>query len=245
MVLSPYQVPADSALVERYIPLVRRLAYHLQARLPPSVDVDDLIQAGFIGLLDALAKISDPEGEARFEHYASMRIRGAMLDTLRGFDPLPRRSRAKLRRAQEALSELEQTLGRPPSEREVAAHLDCTLDEYHTVLRDAATAQILHLEDLRADGEPPGGDRDEVQGRDPRPLQSLEEAEFVDALAEAIDALPERERLILTLYYHEEFNLKEIGAVLGVTESRVSQLLRQASLRLRARLSDWDRHGAT
>jgi len=238
MIASPYQEPADGSVVERYIPLVRRLAYHLQARLPPSVDVDDLIQAGFLGLLDALAKISDPDGEARFEHYASVRIRGAMLDTLRGFDPLPRRSRARLRRAQEALAEMEQALGRPPSEREVAEQLGCSLEQYHTVLRDGAAAQIVHLEDLRGDSETPADDR---RQNGTRPLEWLEQAEFVDALAAAVEELPERERLVLTLYYHEEFNLKEIGAVLGVSESRISQILRQASLRLRAHLADWDR----
>lgn len=235
---TPYRPSVDSTVIERYIPLVRRLAYHLQARLPPSVDVDDLIQSGFMGLLDALAKISDPEGEERFEHYASVRIRGAMLDTLRGFDPLPRRARAKLRRAQKALSELEQALGRPPSERDVAERLGCSLEEYHVVLRDAAAAQILYLEDLRGDGEPPGG---EGRRGDSQPLQWLEREQFVEALTDAVEALPEREQMAVTLYYHEELNLKEIGVVLGVSESRVSQILRQASLRLRNGLTAWRR----
>lgn len=235
MAVNPYRDGRGRNAVEHYVPLVKRIAYHLIARLSPAVDVDDLIQAGLLGLLDALDKVSDPEQEPKFEAYAAIRIRGAMLDELRAGDPLPRRTRARIRRAREALAELEQRLSRPPTESEVAERLGCSLAEYHTLLREANAAQIIHWEDF--DGEDQAFFASITDSIDP--LQWLESDTFQEELAVAIERLPERERLILSLYYDEELNLKEIGAVLGVSESRVSQIMRQASLRLRARLEDW------
>ncbi len=233
----PYRQGPEKALIARYIPLVRRIAYHLQVRVPPSVEVDDLIQAGFMGLLDALDKVPEPELEPRFERYASLRIRGAMIDALRAIDPMPRRTRARLRRAQAALNNLEQALGHPPDEREIAARLRITLEEYHALLRDANAAQVLHIEDFEQGMEGPLAPFPCVGN--PEPLERLEDERFQAALAECIERLPERERGVLALYYQEEMNLKEIGNLLGVSESRVSQILRQASLRLRGYLSGW------
>lgn len=220
--------------VERYIPLVRRIAYHFQLRVPASVDVDDLIQAGFVGLLDALDKIADPEMEPRFESYASLRIRGAILDALRSLDPVPRRTRAKLRKAQLAVTELEQTLGRPPTEEQIASRLGLSLSDYHVLLRDANAAQIVYFDDVSAAGAALSAALQLNPGTDP--LATLERDNLQEELTKAIERLPDRERLALSLYYQEELNLKEIGKILGVSESRVSQILRQASLRLRGNI---------
>lgn len=240
MATNPYQDGRGRDAVERYVPLVKRIAYHLISRVSPTVDVNDLIQAGLIGLLDVLEKMPDPDLEPKFEAYAAIRIRGAMLDELRAGDPLPRRARARMRRAQEVLTDLEQRLGRPPSESEIAERLDCTLADYHALLREANAAQILHWEDFEGDGE----SFFVSASSDAGPLELLESESFREELTDAIGRLPERERLTLSLYYDEELNLKEIGAVLGVSESRVSQIMRQASLRLRARLQDWAGQGA-
>lgn len=235
--MSSLQHSSVEARVAQHAPLVRRLAYHLLAKLPANVSVDDLIQAGMMGLLDALQNFQTGQG-AQFETYATLRIRGAMLDELRQHDWLPRRARHRARQVQKAMLELEQRLGRPATAEEIAEMLGISVEAYHDVLSETRSAQILHLEDLT--------DRDDedflghhlVDDR-PNPLEILEAEHFQGDLKSAIEELPDREKLVLSLYYAEELNLREIGDVLGISESRSSQLLSQATLRLRARLQGW------
>ncbi len=228
-------IRSNDELVTRYAPLVKRIAYHMVGRLPASVMVDDLIQAGMIGLLDA-AKHYDEHQGASFETYASIRVRGAMLDELRRNDWAPKSVHRKARDVAAAVRRVEAETGRDASGQAVADELGISLDEYHHILLDASTSKVINFEDLGLDEGAMGDGSDENA---PAPLQAVQDERFATSLAGAIDTLPERERLVLSLYYDKELNLKEIGAVLGVSESRISQLLSQAHLRLRARLGDW------
>ncbi|BCB26702.1 RNA polymerase sigma factor FliA [Sulfurimicrobium lacus] len=223
--------------VVQYAPLVRRIAHHLAAKLPASVEVDDLIQAGLIGLLDAVGHYDQSQG-AQFETYASQRIRGAMLDELREADWAPRSARKCMRTIEAAINRLEQKLGRQPGEQELASELKVPLAEFQQMLQDARGHQLVYYEDYQADGDDDFFERHSADQR-PGPLGQIENEDFRAALVEAISVLPEREQMVMSLYYEEELNLKEIGAVLGVTESRVSQLHSQAVARLRSRLKDW------
>ncbi len=231
------KLQSNEQYVVQYAPLVKRIAHHLAAKLPPSVQVDDLIQAGLIGLLDAISHY-DPTQGAQFETYASQRIRGSMLDELREADWAPRSARKNMRTIEAAVSKLEQQLGRAPGEQELARELHVSLEEYQQMLLDARGHQLVHYEDFQAEGENDFFERHAADER-PDPLGQIEAGGFRAALVEAIKVLPEREKLMMSLYYEEELNLKEIGAVLGVTESRVSQLHSQAVARLRSRLRDW------
>jgi len=224
-------------LVSQHAPLVKRIAYHLMSRLPPSVQADDLIQAGMIGLLEA-ARNYDPSQGASFETYAGIRIRGAMLDEIRRTDWTPRSVHRKARQVAEAVREIENREGRDARDSEVAEFLGITIEEYHRILQDATGARVFSFEDPGA-----GGDDNEIRSLDEgnQPLDELQSARFQEALAEAIAGLPERERLVMALYYDEELNLREIGEVLGVSESRVCQIHGQALIRLRARMSEWVR----
>lgn len=225
----------DDELVTRFAPLVKRIAYHLIGRLPASVLVDDLIQAGMIGLLDAARHYDKSQG-ASFETYASIRIRGAMLDELRRNDWAPKSVHRRAREVAAAIQRVEAVTRRDASDKEVALEMGISLDEYHQILLNASTCQVVSFEDLGIDETGLGdGPPEQESAR----LRAVREARFAASLAEAIENLPERERLVLSLYYDQELNLKETGAVLAVTESRVSQLLSQAYLRLRARLGDW------
>jgi RNA polymerase sigma factor for flagellar operon FliA len=198
--------------------------------------VDDLIQAGMMGLLDAINRYEDNHG-AQFETYAVLRIRGAMLDELRSSDWMPRSTRQNMRKVEEAMSSLQQRLGRPPSESEVAKLLKVSLEEYQEMLFESGGHQLVYYEDFHEDdGSDSFLDRYAVDDSDP--LRSLLETDFRQAVIDAIDALPPREKLLMGLYYEEELNLKEIGAVMGVSESRVSQLHTQAVGRLRAALRE-------
>ncbi|MBU3693657.1 MAG: RNA polymerase sigma factor FliA [Rhodocyclaceae bacterium] len=217
--------------------LVKRIAYHFMARLPSSVQVDDLIQVGLIGLMDAAENFDDTQG-AQFETYAAQRIRGAILDELRHADWLPRSVRRNMRQIEAAHSRLEQLLGRTPTERELAETLDIPLDQYQQQLADARGAQLLYYEDFHDSDEAHFLDGYAGEGQ-PTPVSVLEDARFRESLIAAIEQLPEREKLIMGLYYEQELNLKEIGEVLGVSESRVCQLHSQAVARLRSRLRDW------
>lgn len=220
--------------VAQYWPLVRRIAYLLMAKLPASVEVDDLIQNGMIGLLDALDRYEEGLG-AQFETYAVQRIRGAMLDGLRENDWVPRGVRREMRRVEAAIHALEHAHGRPPSEHELAGALDMSLADYQKLLLEARGHQLIYIEDAIE-----GGGEDYLERHAPAnnldPLALLEEAGTRAALVAAIEALPEREKLLMSLYYEQDMNLREIGEVLGVTESRVCQLHSQAVARLRARL---------
>lgn len=222
-------------LVQEYLPVVRRQALSLQVKLPANVELDDLIQAGMMGLLDALGRFDAAAGNT-FMSFASQRIRGAMIDELRSRDWLPRSVRRSARAVDECVQLLEQRLGRPPREPEIAAELEMSLEDYRQVLHDTNNGFLLPYEELLEEGlEPETTTRSHSS-----PLEQLFSDERKGMLTEAIDALPEREKLLLALYYQEELNLKEIGAVLGVTESRVCQLHSQAISRIRSRLSRMD-----
>jgi RNA polymerase sigma factor for flagellar operon FliA len=223
-------------LLTEHMPLVKKLAHHMKAKLPPSVEVDDLIQAGMMGLLDAINRYEDNHG-AQFETYAVLRIRGAMLDELRNSDWMPRSTRQNMRKVEAAMAALQQRLGRAPSESEVAKSLKLSLEDYQEMLFDSGGHQLVYYEDFHDDdGNDSFLDRYAVDDSDP--LRSLLESDFRQAVIDAIDALPPREKLLMGLYYEEELNLKEIGAVMGVSESRVSQLHTQAVSRLRAALRE-------
>ncbi|THF64197.1 RNA polymerase sigma factor FliA [Pseudothauera rhizosphaerae] len=219
-------------LVEAYAPLVKRIAYHLMAKLPASVEVEDLIQNGLMGLLDAIGRYEDGLG-AQFETYAVQRIRGAMLDGLRENDWLPRSLRRDMRRIESAIHTLEQQHGRQPTETELAAALDLPLADYQRLLQDARGYQLVYFEDF-TDGEGEDYFERHLGVHETNPADLLEDADMRGGLVRAIDGLPEREKLVMALYYDEELNLREIGEVLGVTESRVCQLHSQAIARLRA-----------
>lgn len=224
--------------IERYGPMVRRAASQLAARLPPNVDIDDLAQAGMMGLFDALSRFEAGQG-AQFETFAMQRVRGAMLDELRSADWLPRSVRRSQRAIERAICAAEQKLRRAPGETEIAAELGVSLREYQQMLADARGAQLLHFEDFADDDGDEGFLERNLASGVPDPSEILGDSRFRRALVEAIERLPERERFVMGMYYEQDMNLKEIGAVLGVSESRVCQLHSQAVARLRAQLKIW------
>jgi RNA polymerase sigma factor for flagellar operon FliA len=231
-----YNKPIDKTiLLEQHTVLVKRIAYHLLARLPASVIVDDLIQSGMIGLFEAANNFDSTKG-ASFETFAGIRIRGAMLDEIRRGDWTPRSVHKNSRMVSDAIKQLEAKLGRDVSDIEVAEKLDISLNEYHHILSEVSTGKILGIDDLgvsedtlKHDGSCHGDD----------PYQDIEHGAFKKGLSECISTLPEREALVLSLYYDEELNLREIGQVLDVSESRVSQIHSQAMHRLKARMQAW------
>jgi RNA polymerase sigma factor for flagellar operon FliA len=223
------------ALVVRHAELVKRIAYHLAGRLPSQVDVEDLVQAGMLGLLEAASKFMPGRG-ATFETYAGIRIRGAMLDSLRRLDWAPRSVHRRAREAEEALRAVEAELGGAAGDEQVAARLGVEVAEYQRILRDAASRRLLSLEELM-DGDDVGAGLAADTGADP--LRQVTEVAMRGALASAISELPQREKLVMSLYYEQELNLKEIGQVLGVSESRVCQLHGQALARIKAGLGEW------
>jgi RNA polymerase sigma factor for flagellar operon FliA len=226
---------SSNELVILHEPLVKRIAYHLMSRLPASVQADDLIQAGMIGLIEASRKF-DPDQGASFETYAGIRIRGAMLDEIRRTDWTPRSVHRKAREVAEAVRRIENLKGRDARDVEVAEAMELSLEEYHKILQDSTGCRIFSFEDpgvLGEDGVP------ELGRHADQPLETLQKSDFKQGLAEEIKGLPERERLVMALYYDEELNLREIGEILGVSESRVCQIHGQALIRLRARMGDW------
>ena len=233
-----------SHLLKQHQPMVRRMALQMLAKLPASVELDDLIQAGMIGLLDASTRYQDNRG-AQFETFASQRIRGAMLDERRANDWGSRGLRQSARKVEGEIQTLEHRLGRAPTEGEIAKELKMTLEAYQGLLQEIQGCQLLYVEDFSADGEgdSPFLDRHASEARGERggdddPLAQLLESGFRHQLVDAIGELPERDRLLLNLYYEEELNLREIGAILEVSQSRVCQLHSQAISRLRAKLKD-------
>ena len=221
-------------LIQRFAPLVKRIAYHLMARLPSSVQVDDLVQNGMMGLLDAINRFEAGMG-AQFETYAAQRIRGAMLDGLRENDWLPRSLRRDFRRIEEAIAQLEQQYGRAPSEQELAKALGMSLADYQKMLQDARGHQLISFEDMVEEGDDDYLER-HLKDETNEPSKLLEDQSLHSLLAQGIEQLPEREKLMMALYYEQDLNLREIGEVMGVTESRVCQLHSQAIARLRAKI---------
>lgn len=228
---------SKDSFVRQYAPLVKRIAYHLMTRLPASVDVDDLIQAGLLGLLDAVDRYDESHG-ANFETYASQRIRGAMLDELREADWASRNVRRAGKQIEEAMHALEQRLGRPPSEQEIADELKLDIGAYYELLNSARGARLVYYEDLYDEEGEEFLDRFADEDT-PSPFEVLAGQRFKGALARAVLALPEREKLLMGMYYEQDMNFKEIGAVMGVSESRVCQIHTQAVTRLRNWLRDW------
>jgi RNA polymerase sigma factor for flagellar operon FliA len=224
-------------LVLRHADLVKRIAYHMVSRMPPSVEVDDLIQSGMIGLLDAAKHYSAAKG-ANFETYAGIRIRGAMLDDVRKSDWTPRSVNRSMRQMAEVVRKIENTPGQEANSASIAAAMDVSVDEYHKLLRDAATCRMFSFDQIRADDDDSSAAH-QAPDEQPGPFERNENAAFREALGAAINLLPEREKLVLSLYYDEEMNLREIGETLDVSESRVCQIHGQALVRLRARLAEW------
>ena len=223
-------------VVDRYAPLVKRIAHHLLLRMPASVQVDDLIQSGMIGLLEAAKKYDVSKG-ASFETYAGIRIRGSMLDEVRKGDWAPRSVHRKSRKVAEAIKAIESRTGKDAKDPEIAKELNIDLNAYFAILQDASGSRLFSFDDVME------GDDSAIElavGDLPGPCDGLQRDTFKANLANAISGLPDREKLVLALYYDEELNLKEIGEVIGVSESRVSQIHSQAAIRLKARLSDWN-----
>ncbi|MDA3878389.1 MAG: RNA polymerase sigma factor FliA [Halothiobacillus sp.] len=224
---------AESVVAE-HAQLVKRIAFHLMNRLPDHIQAEDLIQAGMIGLLEA-ARLYDSSQGASFETYAGIRIRGAMLDEVRRNDWAPRSVHRRHREIAAAIHEIEANTGREAKDQEVCDLLGITLDEYFSALNDSIQVRLTPLDHM-------GDEHDEtidVPDSSDQPEQNFSNERFHEALAEHIAALPERERLVMSLYYVEEMNQKEIGAVIGVSESRVCQIQSKAILRLKASLKDW------
>lgn len=231
-VYSEVQEQTPDALIREYAPLVKRIAHHMVSRMPSSVQPDDLIQSGMIGLLEASTKY-DPGKGASFETYAGIRIRGAMLDEIRKGDWVPRSVHRNAREVAKTMKSLENKLGRDASDREVADEMGVKLSDYFDILKDTQGSRLFSFEEM------PGNGEDGVRSNSPDPMDQIQRRDFQRCLAEAIATLPEREQLVLSLYYDDELNLKEVGEVLGVSESRVSQIHSQAALRLRSKLEEW------
>lgn len=236
---TPQGILDRSTAIERYGPMVRRAAAQLASKLPANVELDDLVQAGMIGLIDAVSRYEVSHG-VQFETFAMQRVRGAMLDELRGGDWMPRSVRRTQRSIEAAIRKAEHDLGRAPSEAEIARSMGVAVGAYQQMLGEARGAQLVYIDDLG------GGDDDDenyiertLASGDQTPHERLNDQRFRAALVEAIGQLPERDQLVMSLYYEQGLNLKEVGAVLGVTESRVSQLHSQAVARLRASMRDW------
>lgn len=218
----------EQQLYERYTPLVRRIAMKTIRSLPSSVTLDDLLSAGWIGLAEALRRRTESMDEEQFEAYASHRVQGAILDYLRSLDPLSRKLRGASRRITDVTAELTRHLGRSPEEDEIAAELGLPLDDYHQLLTKIADAGLARLEFTDAI-------QDRAELRSPEQITS--QRELIDRVATAIDGLPERLRTVLGLHYQEDCSYREIGEVLGITESRACQLHTEAVHRIRARLN--------
>jgi RNA polymerase sigma factor for flagellar operon FliA len=227
-----------NSMLKQYSSLVRRLAHQMIAKLPANVEIDDLIQVGMIGLTDALNRFDAAQG-VQFETFATQRIRGAMLDELRGSDWMSRGSRKQQRTIEAAVRRLEQKLGRAPQESEIAAEMGLELVEYQEMLGKVRGTQLVYLEDMSGDD----GDNDyldrHVGDEAANPLAQLQDHRMREALVAAIKTLPEREQYVMSMYYEQDMNLKEIAAVLKVTESRVCQLHSQSIARLRVKLREW------
>ena len=225
-----------SAQIKQYQPLVRRLAHYMMAKLPASVEVDDLIQVGLIGLADALSRYEASQG-VQFETFATQRIRGAMLDELRGNDWMSRGSRKSQKEIETTMRRLEHRLGRSPIESEIAAEMGMSLVDYQSLLGKVRGTQLVYLEDMARNGEDDDNFLDRhVADSEADPMNMLRDQRLRKSLVAAIKGLPEREQYIMSMYYEQDMNLKEIAVVLDVTESRICQLHSQSIARLRAKM---------
>ena len=226
------------SMLKQYSPLVRRLAHQMLAKLPANVELDDLVQVGMIGLTDALSRFDTALG-VQFETFATQRIRGAMLDELRGTDYLSRGTRKQQRAIEAAVHRLEQRMGRAPVESEIAKEMKLSLAEYQELLGRVRGTQLVYLEDMTASGSEEDFLDRHVSAEDDNPLARLQDQRMREALIEAIKLLPEREQYVMSMYHEHDMNLKEIAAVLNVTESRVCQLHSQSIARLRVKLRSY------
>ena len=225
-----------NAQIRQHVPLVRRIAHHMIAKLPPNVELDDLIQVGMMGLSEALTRYEAAQG-VQFETFASQRIRGAMLDELREGDWMSRSSRKSQKDIEHAVQRIEQKLGRSPLESEIAQELGMSLDDYQSLLGKVRGTQLVYLEDMsRGDDDDDSFLDRHVADSEADPMAVLRDQRLKASLVAAIKTLPEREQYIMGMYYEHDMNLKEIAAVLGVTESRVCQLHSQSIARLRAKM---------
>jgi RNA polymerase sigma factor for flagellar operon FliA len=227
-------------IVLEHTPLIRYIVNRIAVRLPSHIDLDDLHNTGVIGLMDAIEKY-DPSKNCKFKTYAEFRIKGAILDQLRSLDWVPRSVRQKSRRLERAYGEVEQRLGRSASEEEVADSLGLQLDKFHELLNQVRGISLVNLEEIRGggDGERTGTFADVVEDvHAENPLAALKLNEMKQIVADTIATLPEKERLVISLYYYEDLNMKEIGSILGITESRVCQIHTKSVLRLRSKLKN-------
>ena len=224
------------AMIRQYVPLVQRLAHHMIAKLPPNVELDDLVQVGMIGLTEALSRFEVSQG-VQFETFATQRIRGAMIDELREGDWMSRGSRKSQKDIERAVQRLEQRMGRAPIESEIAAELNMNLADYQSLLSRVRGTQLVYLEDMSSGSDEEDSFLDRNLGdEEADPLSVLRDQRLREALVRAIKNLPEREQYIMSMYYEQDMNLKEIAQVLGITESRVCQLHSQSIARLRAKM---------
>lgn len=233
----------DEIIVE-YAPLVRFIAQKIASRLPANIELDDLISCGVIGLMDAISKF-DPTRDNKFKTYAEFRIRGAILDELRSQDWVPRSVREKTKQLERAYAKLERDFGRPATDDEMCVELDCSMEDFHEMLNKSKSVSLLNIDDSATFNK---GDKKLMMGllehrRTSNPYAAVSYKRAQTLIKDGIKSLPEKQRLVLSLYYFEDLNLKEIGQVLDVTESRVSQLHTQAILKLKAKLkNDFDSH---
>lgn len=231
---NPFQMSVNDDLLLEHAPLVKKIALHLKARLPDSVQTDDLIQAGMIGLLAAVKSFDATKG-AKFETYAGIRIRGSILDEVRTSDWTPRSVSKNIRETAQAIRRVESRTQKKATDREIATEMELSLEQYHKISRDSAGAQLLSTDEITDDDGNPSLNISSVELE---PQQELQNDNLRDLIILSIDQLPERERLMMSMYYDDEMNLKEIGAVLEVSESRVSQIHGQALARIRANIEE-------
>ncbi len=239
MVYEQTKGDAPSIQIEDYAPLVKRIAHHMMARMPSSVQVDDLIQAGMIGLLEASQKYDGSKG-ASFETYAGIRIRGAIVDEMRRGDWAPRSVHRNSRRVGKAIAAVEARTGCDARDTEIAEQMGVEIDEYYDIVKDAASTRLYSYDEVYEEDSHPAAPSGSAQGFG-GPSENVHDDAMRVALTQAIETLPDREKLVLSLYYEQELNLKEIGQVLEVSESRISQIHSQATARLRTKMSDWAR----
>ena len=228
---------ADDQIV-RHAPLVKRIAYHLLNRLPPTVQIDDLVQAGMVGLLEAASNF-DPDMGASFETFAGIRIRGSMIDEIRRSDWTPRSVHRKFRSVADAIRRIENETGEDARDADVAKALGISLSEYHQILIDSSSSRIYSIETMEDNTQDAGL----PSSSESMPDEALSQDEYQRQLAESIRVLPEKEQLVMSLYYDDELNFREIGEILEVTESRICQLHGQALLRIKSRMSEWSSQG--